>query len=357
MSLSVDLQDRLGDFALDVGFEAAGGVIGLFGPSGSGKSSVINALAGLRQPARGKIRLDDAVLFDKASGVHLPPHKRQIGVVFQDARLFPHLTVEGNLRYGARPGPVAFDDAVTLLGLEALLARRSAALSGGERQRVAFGRALLSQPKLLLLDEPLAALDRARREEILPYLQRLRDAAGVPMVYVSHDLGEMARLATTLVLMREGQSIATGPARDLLADPALLPAFGLHVAGSLLRGTVARHADDGLTEVSLAGGALHLPQLDYPPGTRLHLQIKASDIILSMVPPDGLSALNVLAGDVIDIRPGAGPGAAVVLQVGDERLLARITQRSLAKLGLGQGQRAYAIIKSTAIGAMSIAGD
>lgn len=213
--LDLDISKQLGAFTIDAAFASAGRVTGLFGASGAGKTSLVNMIAGLHRPDRGRIALDGEVLDDVAAGIHVPVHRRRIGYVFQDARLFPHLDVRGNLDYGRRMNRLARDAAAesrvnALLDIAALVDRRTAQLSGGERQRVALGRALLARPRLLLLDEPLASLDDARKAEILPYLIRLRDEAGVPMVYVSHDAGEMRQLATDVVMLKAGRVTDTG---------------------------------------------------------------------------------------------------------------------------------------------------
>ena len=213
--LSVDIDKRLGEFNLTAKFETAGGVTALFGPSGSGKTSIVNMIAGLVTPDRGRIALGDNVLFDSAARVNVPAHRRRIGYVFQEGRLFPHLTVAQNLDYGRWMSGLTADAAereriVRLLDIGHLMTRRPGKLSGGERQRVAFGRALLMRPQLLLLDEPLASLDRARKLEILPYLARLRDEAGVPMIYVSHQAGEIGRLASQVVRIEDGRVLAAG---------------------------------------------------------------------------------------------------------------------------------------------------
>jgi len=212
----VDISHRLGDFAIEARFDSAGRLTALFGPSGSGKTTLINMIAGLIRPGKGRIEVEGRVLVDTDAGIFMPKHRRRIGMVFQDARLFPHMSVAGNLRYGRWFTPPSeryaeMDAVVELLGIGPLLGRRPARLSGGEKQRVAIGRALLASPKLLLMDEPLASLDEARKAEILPYIERLRDEAGVPIVYVSHAIAEVARLATTLVVLSDGRIAAVGP--------------------------------------------------------------------------------------------------------------------------------------------------
>jgi molybdate transport system ATP-binding protein len=220
--LAVDVEKQLGALHLSVRFQAAGGATALFGPSGAGKTSVVNMIAGLLTPDRGSIALDDTVLFDSAAGINVPPHRRRIGYVFQEGRLFPHLSVRQNLDYGRRMSRRARDAAeferiAALLDVGHLLERRPRMLSGGERQRIAVGRALLMGPRLLLLDEPLASLDAGHKREILPYLVRLRDDAGIPIVYVSHTAAELRRIATTVVRLDDGHVVATGGI-ELLAD-------------------------------------------------------------------------------------------------------------------------------------------
>lgn len=350
--LELALTHRFGDFTLDVQISAGAGVTALFGKSGSGKTSIINAVAGLLQPDQGRIVLGGRVLFDRAQGINLPPHKRGVGYVFQDARLFPHLSVAGNLAYGARmrgrrvdAGPV-----VDMLGIGALLDRRPATLSGGEKQRVAIGRALLSDPQILLMDEPLAALDDGRKADILPYIERLRDGLGLPILYVSHALAEVARLASTVALVDQGRVRAVGPVAQVLADPDLAPALGLRDAGAVLQARLVAQEGDGLSRLMTAGGPLWLPQVAAELGGTLRVRIAAQDVILATQSPVGLSALNVLRGRVAHIRRGDGPGAIVQVDLGEgEMLLARITQRSVAALNLSVGSDVYAIAKSVAV--------
>jgi len=351
MSLSVALHHRFPGFVLDVSFDAPTGLTALFGRSGSGKTSVINAVAGILRPDRGRISANGAVVFDSAKAINLPPHRRHLGYVFQDARLFPHLTVRQNLRYGRwfapkLPGP-DFDQITDLLGLQNLLNRRPTALSGGEKSRVAIGRALLSNPALLLMDEPFAALDETRKAELLPYIEALRDQTKTPILYVSHALPEVARLATTIVVLDQGKVLRAGPATDLLADPELAPKLGLRDAGAVLTATVTAQDADGLTELATMGGPLWLPRLSSPPGTRLRIRIAAQDVILSRHRPEGLSALNILQARISDIRLSEH-GAVVQLAIGPEHLLARITHRSANALGLAPGDAIFAIVKSVA---------
>lgn len=351
MSLSVALTHRFPGFALDVAFEAPLGLTALFGRSGSGKTSVINAVAGLLHPDCGRISSTGTTLLDTAQAIDLPPHRRRLGYVFQDARLFPHLNVRQNLCYGRWFAPKSrtpdFDQITDLLGLQTLLHRRPNALSGGEKSRVAIGRALLSNPALLLMDEPFAALDEARKAELLPYIEALRDRTKIPILYVSHALAEVARLATTIVVLDQGRCLRAGPAADLLADPDLAPRLGIRDAGAMLTAIVTAQDPDGLTELATAGGPIWLPQLPNPPGSRLRIRIAAQDVILSRHRPEGLSALNILHARISEIRPSEH-GALVQLAIGPEHLLARITQRSATALALAPGDAIFAIVKSVA---------
>lgn len=350
MSLSVRLHHAFPGLTLDAAFDAPAGVTALFGRSGAGKTSVINAVAGLLRPDDGQISLDGRVLLDTGQRLHVPPHKRHLGYVFQDARLFPHMSVQANLTYGQRgTGGPTLDEVCTLLDIRPLLARRPADLSGGEKQRVAIGRALLSQPQMLLLDEPLAALDMARKAEILPYLERLRDDLNIPMLYVSHALAEIARLATTVVVLEAGKVVTTGPAEQVLSDPDMVRQLGVRNAGAVLPATVERHHPDGLTELSVAAGRLFLPQTLLAPGHKTRVRILAQDIMLSLEKPQGLSALNILPATVSTLREGDGPGVICALACGPDRLLARVTRRSAQALGLRPGLPVHAIIKAVSV--------
>lgn len=343
--IKLDVQKRLGDFTLDAQFVAPAGVTAIFGRSGSGKTTLINAIAGLLTPDAGTIALNGRTLF--GVGTNVPTAKRNVGYVFQDARLFPHMTVGKNLTYG---GNHDFDRIVDLLGLASLLARRPTALSGGEKQRVALGRALMSKPDVLLLDEPLAALDSARKAEVLPYLERLRDTGGPPMIYVSHAMSEVARLATHLVVLDAGRVVQSGPLGDVLAHPASMPLLGVRDAGAVIIGAVTGYdTDDQLTHLSFDAGHISLPGHIGQIGQSIRLRIPAQDIILAGAAPVAISARNVLPVTITALEQGRGPGVAVGLQAGQARLLARITKASLREMNLSVGDQVFAIIKATAV--------
>lgn len=361
MTLSVALEHRFEGFALDVRFDAPAGVTALFGRSGSGKTTVVNAVAGLLRPDRGRVSVNGSTLFDTTTGHWLPPHRRRVGYVFQEARLFPHFSVRGNLLFGAwfaggGRDVRALDHVVEMLGLGGLLARRPAALSGGERQRVAIGRALLSRPRLLLMDEPLAALDDPRKAEILPYLERLRDDTAVPIVYVSHSVPEVARLATTVVALSAGRVIRSGPAVDVLADPEAVPDLGVRAAGAILTGRVVAHHHDGLSEIAVSAGSLFVPRVTAAIGARLRLRVAAQDVLISREAPRGLSALNVLPGRITGLRRGSGPGVVVQIRVGEDSILARVTQRSADALQLAPGVACHAIAKTLSVAPDDVGG-
>jgi len=358
--LEVDIEHRLGTFALDVHFRSGRGLTALFGRSGGGKTSVVNTIAGLISPHKGRIVVDGSVLTDTELGIRLPTHRRRVGYVFQEGRLFPHLTVRQNLLFGRWFAPMAaspgrLDDVVDLLGIGALLDRRPTRLSGGEKQRVAIGRALLASPRLLLMDEPLASLDARRKDEILPFIERLRDHGGVPIVYVSHAVAEVTRLATTIVLISDGRVRAAGSVREVMGRAELYPMTGRFEAGAVLSARVAAHdAGWGLTELAGAFGRLTVPRLDLPVGTPLRVRIRARDVILAAAPPSGISALNVLAGRVEALVPIEEAALEVQLRLGAERLLARVTRRSGAALGLVPGCEVFAVIKTVAIDRRSL---
>jgi len=359
MSLEVHLTHSQKGFQLEASFASRDGITAVFGPSGSGKTTIVNAIAGLIHADQGRITLNGKTLFDRAAGIDLPPRDRRIGYVFQDGRLFPHMDVAGNIRFGARFAPAAHDRAreaevVELLGLKGLMTRRPGGLSGGEKQRVALARALLSQPDLLLMDEPLAALDGPRKDEILPYLEALRHEAQVPIVYVSHSVAEVARLADHLVILQAGQVVRDGPAEEVLGDPGVLPFVGVREAGAILTVTVAEHHDDGLSRLSTGAGDLVLPGVTAPVGTSLRIRVLAQDLLIALEPPRGLSSRNILPVTIESLHRGEGPGVAVQLRLGSHRLLARITARAADELNLRPGLACHAILKAITVPRSSI---
>ncbi|WP_101066928.1 molybdenum ABC transporter ATP-binding protein [Roseovarius salinarum] len=358
-TLSLDITLERPDFALSVthAFPAAG-LTAVFGPSGSGKTTLLRVIAGFEPGARGTVRFDGALW--QGPGRFVPPHRRGVGYVFQEPRLFPHLSVSGNLAYaerrarraGRRPDRARVEDG---LDLGPLRDRRPAQLSGGEAQRVAMARALLTDPKLMLMDEPLSALDAARKDAILPYIEAIRDRLGVPILFVSHSVPEVARLADTVVLLKAGQVAGQGSAEEVLSDPALAPSFGVREVGSILTARVTVQHDDGLTEMALPDGqTLFLPRVAAAPGQPIRARIAAHDVILSRDRPEGLSALNVLRGTIAELRRGPGPGVIVRLRVGDADLLARVTRRSADALGLREGLACHAVAKTVSVAAADI---
>lgn len=354
--LQVTVRRTLGSFRLDVAIEApAPGVVALFGRSGSGKTSIIQAVAGLLRPESGRIALGDTVLFDSARGIDLPPEKRRIGYVFQDARLFPHMSVARNLAYGLKRAPkgeaaIGMDAVVDLLGIRPLLDRRPQALSGGERQRVALGRALLAQPRLLLMDEPLAALDAERKAEVLPYLEALHDRLALPILYVTHAMEEVARLADTLVMVDAGRVLAAGPLAEVLSRADLSSLTGQDDALNVLSTVVEGHDPArGLTRLAFDGGNLLLPLLNRPAGARLRVRIAARDIILAAKRPEAISLRNILEGRVTGLSEGRAGAVMVTLALGPTALVARITQDAAQDLGLEPGMPIYVLVKSVAV--------
>ncbi len=359
--LKVSVAKRLGSFEIDAEFSCAtNGIVALFGRSGAGKTSLVNLLAGLSRPDSGRIEIEGVTVFDSSRGLDLPPERRRIGYVFQEGRLFPHLTLRGNLTYGLRRAPprerrIQFDQIVELLGLEALLGRRPHDLSGGEKQRVALGRALLANPRLLLMDEPLAGLDQARKDEVLRFIERLRDELTIPIVYVSHAMPEIVRLADVMVLMSEGRVEAVGPIDELTSRLDLRPLTGRYEAGAVLEARVeGQDVAFALTELSFAGGRLWVPRLDLPRGAKLRLRIRARDVVLAHTPPEGTSIVNALPCVVKDIGTEAGPQVDLRLDAGGAALWARLTRRSLHELGLVPGSKVFALIKAGSIDRYSL---
>lgn len=338
MSLSVIARLSRPGFTLDVSLKAAAGVTALFGPSGSGKTTVARIVAGLERPEEAHIHLRDRDIS------RLPPYQRRIGMVFQDARLFPHRTVLANLLFGAVGGADAAAMAERL-GISHLLDRRPGGLSGGEAARVALGRALLSEPDLLILDEPLAGLDQRRKADLLPYFAGLRDE-GIPILFISHAIEEVAQLADTLVLLRQGLVQRAGPLAEILADPASASLVGPNAAGAVLTGRAGAPVA-GLMPVETEAGILWVPDAKVEVGTSLRLRIPATDVMIATEPPTGLSAQNIIPATISALHEGVGPGIMLGLRAGNGTLLARISRRAMSDLGLGLGQQVWAVVKAT----------
>ncbi|MDB5957798.1 molybdenum ABC transporter ATP-binding protein [Ramlibacter sp.] len=343
---------RRGDFLLEVDLQLpARGITALFGPSGSGKTTLLRCVAGLERANEARIVVAGQTWDDTQRGVHLATWRRPLGYVFQEASLFDHLDVEGNLAFGRPRGAAApLAPLLELLGIARLLTRRPHELSGGERQRVAIARALATEPRLLLLDEPMASLDVARRREILPFLQRLRDELKIPMLYVTHSGDEVARLADHLVLLDAGRVRAAGPLAETLARVDL-PAVPGEEAGALLHATIAeRDPQWDLVEVRFEGGALWIADPGLPPGHAVRVRVLARDVSLALVPPERSSIQNVLPCTVRAIAAGDHPSQAVVqLACGPSLLLARVTARAVAGLDLAPGSAVWAQVKSAAL--------
>jgi molybdate transport system ATP-binding protein len=351
--LEVSVRKQLPAFRLDATFTApTSGVIAIFGRSGSGKSTLTNVISGLVTPDVGTVSLDGEVLTDIRRGLSVPVERRKIGYVFQDARLFPHLSVMGNLHYGERRNRsaaaiVGLDEVVSLLDLARLLERKPRQLSGGERQRVSLGRALLSRPRLLLLDEPLASLDVSRREEVLPYLVALRDRLSIPMVYVSHQFEEVLRLATHLVLLEAGQVLAEGPVDEMSLYPELQSIVGPDLVGAVVEGLVTRvNAETGIADLAVGSGLLQVSLRDAAVGARVRLQLLARDIILATQPVQGLSVRNALASTVIGISDDDFGAVLVRVDLGGAIVLARITQNARRALNLHPGDAVWTLVKA-----------
>ncbi|MBZ8132872.1 molybdenum ABC transporter ATP-binding protein [Afifella sp. IM 167] len=349
---------RFGGFALNAAFcVPARGVIGIFGPSGCGKTSVLRCAAGL-QRLEGYLSLAGEVWQDAAT--FRPAHRRPIGYVFQEASLFPHLSVRRNILYGAprrrppRPGEgTGLEEVVELLGIGHLLDRSPARLSGGERQRVAIGRALLSQPRLLLMDEPLSALDRQTKDGILPFLERLHERLAIPVLYVSHDIGELERLADHLVLMEEGRVIASGKLSELQSDPALPLATSREAAVSLDAIVTGYDPAYGIATLAVDGGEIVIPSPAGRPGTPRRLRVGAGDVSLARKPPESTTIINILPARILAHRPVGPHERLIVLGLGEDgsgaRLLSRVTLRSFDHLALAEGMLVYAQVKGVAL--------
>lgn len=355
MTLKIDIRHRLGAFTLEAAFEAEGGVTALFGRSGSGKTSLIRIIAGLIRPDQGEVTLDGTILADTHKRRFVPAHRRRFGYVFQESRLFPHLSVRQNLNYGRWFSPKgeageSFERIVEMLGIRPLLDRPPGKLSGGEKQRVAIGRALLSAPRMLLMDEPLAALDEERKAEILPYLERLRDETRVPIVYVSHSMAEVARLANQVVALRNGRIEAMGTPMEVLSRPGGADGAERREAGSLIEGRIQAISEQHrLSTVALKSRQLLVPGIGQPIGRTARVHIPARDVMLATTRPEGLSALNILSGTVSGIGDVADGMLEIAVDCGGDIILSRITHLSAERLDLKTGLPIYAIIKTVAL--------
>ena len=361
--IAVALKLKRRDFALDVAFDGGTGVTALFGPSGCGKTTVIRLVAGLERPDEGRVILGERVLTDTAAGVALKPHRRRIGLVFQDAQLFPHLDVATNLAYGRFFTPKAArrierEAVVEVLGIGHLMKRRPATLSGGERQRVAIGRALLTSPDLLLMDEPLAALDDDRKLEILPFVERLRDEFAIPILYVSHSVEEVARLAATVVRLEQGRVSQIGRPAEVLAPTAVARAMHRFEAMSVLTGRLARFdADYGLSMIDHPAGRIVLPGALSEIGGEVRLAVRATDVTLSLGRSHHVSVRTSLSGRVVRVDTDHGPFALVTMDlVGGDRLHAYATRLAVDDLGIDVGDEVNALIKAVSIDERGVPG-
>tara|TARA_R110002124_G_scaffold63978_2_gene175199 strand:+ start:31687 stop:32799 length:1113 start_codon:yes stop_codon:yes gene_type:complete len=354
--LDAAFKGPVGNFNLDVAFKAPlAGVTALFGASGCGKTTILRCIAGLHH-LPGRLALGGRPWQDDAANLFRPPHKRRVGYVFQEPSLFAHLTVRGNLNFGARRAPrgngaapaVDFDQVVDLLGIRHLLDRAPARLSGGERQRVAVGRALLSEPRLLLMDEPLSALDRSTKDEILAYFEALQRELNIPILYVSHDIAEVTRLADRLVVLSRGGKVAEGSVGEVLERLDLQPMTGRFEAGVMLTATVKGHdAAFNLTFLDHHGQTLTIPAVDAGIGEIIRLRVRARDVSLAIQPPTGISIRNILKGTVIEVREEPNTAfAETLIDIGGGRLRARVTRHAVADLKLAEGMPIHALIKS-----------
>lgn len=360
--IEIAASQRLGAVELQIDLRVeTRGILALFGPSGAGKTSILNWLAGLNRPDDGLIRVDDRVLFDRSRGIDIPPERRRLGYVFQEPRLFPHLGVLGNLlygrrltqrRYGGQEGDLDLGRIVELLGIDGLLNRRISALSGGEKQRVAIGRALLANPRLLLMDEPLAAVDVKRKSEILPFIERLHAELSIPIVYVSHDPDEILRLADQVALITDGKLTAFGDVDTVLGRLDLPNLTDTPEPGAVISVTMKQQDDGtGLSILSFGSssgeGEIRVGRLPHALGERLHLRILARDVALARHPVEGISILNQFPGTIRQIVDGDGPFADIQVDIGTP-IWARVTHRSRQDLGLSVGDPVVALVKSAA---------
>lgn len=359
MSIEARFSLQLAEFSLEVDMSMASeGVTAFFGPSGAGKTTVLRCMAGLERAPNGVFRIHGETWQDEASGTFVPPHRRAVGVVFQDVGLFPHLTVERNLHYGRRRSrrrrrsegfSVDADEVIDLLEVGRLLDRYPARLSGGEAHRVAIARSLLTDPRLLLLDEPLTGLDAKGKAEVMAYLERLFRELSIPVVYVSHSLDEVARLADDMRILERGRVTARGSPQALLSRLDL-PVAHSDVAGAVIETEVARQdLEYQLTHLDFVGGQLVIPYRDVEPGTPVRVRIQARDVSIALDASIATSILNVLPAEIDELSPESPGQVLVRLRVGHAMLLARVTRKSAEVLDLRPGQRVYAQVKSVSL--------
>ena len=348
----------LGRFSLRVDEQvSASGVTAVFGPSGSGKSSLLRAIAGFESPESGHISLGGETWFDQGRGINLPPHKRPIGFLFQDARLFSHLDVAGNLAFAerrSRATSASFpsEELIRILDLGALLPRAVDKLSGGERQRVALARTLLTRPRLLLLDEPLSALDRERKSEILPYLDRAQARFGLPALYVSHDIDEVAHIADRALVLVGGEVTMRGSVAEVFDRLDVAMIDGRLDAGVLIEGRIDGHDDDlEITWVDIGGDRLTMPRAAHlSRGSQVRLRVRARDVALATERPRALSIRNVLAGRLVELQAGVAPGQVDArIRLRTSEVKARLTQAAVVELGLVPGMEVFALVKSVGL--------
>ncbi len=362
MTLKVTMRTRA-PIPLDLSFEVGQGeLLALVGPSGAGKTTTLRTIAGFCRPEVGHVEVGGNVWLDTARKFRLAPHRRRAGLVFQDFALFPHMTAAGNVAaaMGDLPARERAAEAARLLQLvhlDGLGHRRPAELSGGQKQRVALARALARRPEVLLLDEPLSAVDRATRERLHEELIGLRAQLSMPVVLVTHDIGEAQVLADRMVVIDRGQVVASGTTAAVMSDPAALRRLGLREIAAMLSARLVAQEADGTTRLMTAGGPIWLPGLEGAPGQRLRVRILAHEVILSRARPEGLSAQNILAGRVVSVTPGDGPGVLVRVAVGEDEIVARITRRACEMLALGPGQQVHAILKTMSVARGHVAQD
>jgi molybdate transport system ATP-binding protein len=355
MTLLLRARKNFGLFSVDVDLAIGPGVTALFGPSGSGKTTLIRILAGLARPDTGHMTFNGTTMVDTDRHVFTPPHRRHFGMVFQEARLFPHLTVGRNLQYGRWFSKHTLssqdrDRILSILGIGHLLERKPENLSGGEKQRVAIGRALLSAPDLLLMDEPLAALDDERKAEILPYLEWLRDETRIPIVYVSHSVAEVARLANAIIVMDSGRVAAQGPVSDIFSQTGLARPVDRNVQGSLIEACAAGYDPVyGLNSLQSGNLAIQVPGSALPQGKTVRMHILARDVMVATHQPEALSALNILPGTIVSMDEPVDQMVSLRIDCAGTMIMARVTRMSVDRLGLTNGQSVFAIIKSVAL--------